>query len=121
MRAQRWQDWVMLAFGIWLFVSPFWMLVYGSLMDVAAWNSYVMGVLVAVFAWGALAGARRWEEWLQLIFGVWLIVSPFVLMFYAIEPTAAWNTIALGILIGLDAIWALAAYARQHTHISSTM
>lgn len=118
MRSQRWQDWVMLVFGIWLFVSPFWMGAYASVMNLAAWNSYVMGVLVAGFAWGGLAGARRWEEWLQLIFGVWLVVSPFALLFYQSQVGAAWNTIVLGVLIGADAIWALAANTGQQARVS---
>jgi hypothetical protein len=53
---------------------------------------------------------QRWQDWVMLIFGVLLIVSPFVLRFYSSEPGAAWNQIILGILIGADAIWMLSAY-----------
>jgi hypothetical protein len=109
MKTQRWQDWLMLLFGVWLFVSPFWMPAYASTAGVAAWNSYVLGVLTVIFAWVALASGRIWEEWVNLALGIWLIIAPFVLRFYGTETGAAWNQIILGILIGADAIWVLGA------------
>lgn len=113
MKAQRWQDWVMLIFGAWLFFSPFWMAGYASNTSTAAWNSYIFGVLVAIFALAALATPRRWEEWVELALGVWLVISPFVLAFYRVEYGAAWNQIILGVLIAVDSLWALAAYPEQ--------
>ena len=35
-------------------------------------------------------------------------VAPFALSFYQTEAVAAWNQVILGLLIGGDAIWALA-------------
>jgi heme/copper-type cytochrome/quinol oxidase subunit 4 len=109
MKQRHWQDGLMLAFGIWLFLSPFWMTGYGGFASLAAWHSYVFGVLVAGFAWSALAEPRPWKEWVQLALGIWLVVAPFVLVFYQTEPGAAWNHIILGLLIGVNALWALAA------------
>lgn len=109
MSTKRWQDWAMLVFGVWLFVAPFWMGGYGSAGSIAARNSYVLGVLVFAFGWAALATAKRWEEWVELLLGVWLVASPFVLRFWAEEHGAAWNQLIVGVLIGVDAIWALAA------------
>lgn len=108
MKTQRWQDWVMLVLGIWLFFSPFWMAGYLSAGSGAAWNSYILGVLVVIFAAAALSTGRRWEEWVQLVLGIWLIISPFILSYYAREYGGAWNQIIIGLLIGIDAIWALA-------------
>lgn len=54
MKAKPWQDWVMLVFGAWLFFLPFFM-TYGSMTGTAAWNSYILGVAVAIFAVWALA------------------------------------------------------------------
>lgn len=113
MKTQRWQDWVMLIFGLWLFFSPFWMAGYATSGSIAAWNSYVLGVLVVGFAWAALATPQRWEEWIELALGVWLVISPFVLVFYKTEFGAAWNQIILGVLIAIDALLALAAYSEQ--------
>jgi len=103
----RWQDWLILAFGAWLCLSPFWLVSYASPVSTAAWNSYVVGVLVVLFALAALARPRRWEEWVEIVLGIWLVISPFVLLFYGNEKGAAWNTIVLGLLIGADAIGVL--------------
>ena len=110
MKAQRWQDWVMLVFGVWVFLSPFWMPAYASTTDAAAWSSYILGILVVAFAWAALATRDLWEERVNLVLGILLIIAPFVLRFYSTETGAAWNQIILGILVGADAIWMLSAY-----------
>ena len=110
MKSQRWQDWAMLVFGVWVFLSPFWMPAYASRGDAAAWSSYVLGILVVAFAWAALATRQLWQERVNIALGILLIISPFVLGFYRTESGAAWNQIILGILIGADAIWMLSAY-----------
>jgi len=107
MQTKRWQDWVMLVLGAWLFISPFWMAAYASTQSVAAWNAYVLGVLVVICAWWALAAPQTWQEWVNLVLGIWLIIAPFVLAFYRNESGAAWNSVILGVLIGADAIWML--------------
>jgi hypothetical protein len=109
----RWQDWIMLIFGAWVFFSPFWMPAYVSSHNAAAWNAYIFGALAFIFAWAALSTRKLWEEWLNLLIGIWLVISPFVLAFHRAEPGAAWNQIILGVLMGLDAIWVLSAY-RSH-------
>ena len=113
MKTQRWQDWVILILGAWLFFSPFWMSGYASTGSVAAWDSYILGVGAAIFAIAALGTGQRWEEWVELAIGAWLILSPFFLSFYTAEHGAAWNQIIVGILIGGDAIWALASTQGQ--------
>jgi SPW repeat-containing protein len=104
---QRWQDWVMLAFGAWLFFSPFY-LGYDSTTGIAAANSYIVGTLVAIFAVCSLANPEQWEERINLALGIWLILAPLVLQFRANRIAMA-NEIILGILITIDALWALHA------------
>lgn len=108
-RKQRWQDWVMLAFGVWLFFSPF-IFQFSSYSGIAAINEYVLGIAVAAFAITALVVPRIWEEWVNLALGVWILLSPFVLGFYGsqlAESTGAWNNLLIGLLIGGDAAWAV--------------
>lgn len=108
-RNQRWQDWVILVVGVWLFFAPFF-IAYASANDAAAWNSYVIGALAAIFAASALwSPASKSEEWVNLVLGLWAIVAPFVFAFYATEPVAAWNMVVAGVLIAGDGIWALTA------------
>jgi len=108
---QRWQDWLMLVLGAWVFFSPFWMLSYTSRGDAAAWNAYIFGAIAFVLAWAALATRQLWEEWVNLAVGGWLVIAPWVLGFYGAEPGASWNQIILGALIGLDAL-SVVSYSR---------
>lgn len=100
----RWQDWVNLVLGVWLILAP----VFGLALagTAAAWNGYILGAVVAVFAIWALIQPQRWEEWVNLAAGAWLIVAPFVLGFTTQEG-AMWNHIIMGVMIGGDALWAM--------------
>ena len=113
---QRWQDWVILTLGVWLFFAPFFM-GYGSITGVAAWDSYLIGGAAAVFAVSALWSPEKWEEWVNMALGLWLVIAPFVLGFYASEAVAAWSHIVAGILIAGDAVWALAARPSSGAHV----
>ena len=109
----RWQDWINVLFGVWLFVSP-WVLGF-SHIGAAAWNAYILGVAVFVFAVIALFSPQIWEEWINLILGIWLIISPFILAYAAQHPVAMWNSIIMGILVGGDAFWAAVQPQRPTT------
>lgn len=111
-RTQRWQDWVMLVFGVWLFFSPF-ILRYHSYNNVVAWNAYVFGAGVAIFAIIALASPHRWEARVNLVLGIWLVISPFALGFDS-ELAPTWNNVLLGLLIGRDAVWAMLRQSPPH-------
>lgn len=53
----QWEDWVNLALGIWLFISP-WIFGYTS-MQAVAWNSYIVGVVVAAISiWGIIVARQ---------------------------------------------------------------
>jgi len=103
MAAKRWQDWVVLVLGIWLFFSPF---VLNYTQTTAAVNAYVIGLAAALFAILALLDSKLWEEWVNLALGAWLIISPFVLG-YSSLATPAWNHVIVGLLIGADALWVI--------------
>jgi len=95
----------MLALGTWLFVSP-WLLGYSSFSGREAWDAYILGALVFVFAWTALAQPTMWPEWVNLVLGIGVIISPYALGFsHLVRATD--NSLAVGILISLDALWAM--------------
>jgi hypothetical protein len=104
MRGQRWQDWVNLVLGAWLFFSPFFGI--GGPEGPAAWNSYIFGLAISILAALTLAQPQKWEEGVNLVIGLWLIVAPFALGF-ANDPGATWNHVIVGLLTGGDALWAL--------------
>jgi hypothetical protein len=105
MATKRWQDWVNLVLGLWLFVSP-WALQYAG--STAAWNAYVMGAGIVVFAAVAAYVPRAWEEVINAVLGVGLVISPFVLGFAGTTVPAV-HTIAIGVLVTAFAIWAMLA------------
>ncbi|MBB3141049.1 SPW repeat protein [Halomonas organivorans] len=42
----------------------------------------------------------HWREWLMLLFGAWLVVSPFVLGFTAVaNGMAMWSAVILGLIV----------------------
>ena len=99
---RRWQDVANLVLGAWLFVSP-WVLDYSG--GAAAWNAYAMGAGIVVFALIAAYMPKAWEEVINMIIGVWLVMSPFVLG--TVANVVALHTVVVGILATAFAIWAM--------------
>lgn len=93
---QRWEDWVNLVLGAWLFLSP-WVLSYTTAQG-AAWNAYIFGIAIIVFTVWALSIPKPWEEWVNTVLGLWLIISPWVLGFTA-QMAAMWNSIIVGLVV----------------------
>jgi ABC-type molybdate transport system permease subunit len=114
MVARRWQDSANLILGAWLFVSP-WVLDHAG--TTAALNAHVMGAAVVVFAVIAAYMPKAWEEMINTLLGVWLVLSPFVLGFAATSIVAL-HTVVVGILATAFAVWAMASdkrlYERWH-------
>lgn len=102
---QRWQDWVGLILGILLFLSP-WIIGF-STMSAAASSAWVIGVVTFVlFAVALFQPEQQWEEWINLVLAVLLLIAPYAMGFVYVVG-AAYTHWILGILIGADAIWAL--------------
>lgn len=94
--------------GLWLIISPF-VLKYHTL-HVAAWDTVIVGIIVLVLAWIRAANPVRLVglSWINLLLGIWLIVSPFALA-YANMPKATWNNVVFGVVVIILAIWSAAA------------
>ncbi len=71
-------DVVNLILGAFLFVSPW---IFGFDAGTVSPNAYITGIAIAILAIAALAAFAVWEEWLNLIVGLWAFVSPWVLGF----------------------------------------
>src|SRR5690349_12103054 len=99
----RWQDWATLVAGIWLLISP-WVVGYAG-DSVAMGNAVIFGIAIIIYSVVELSVPRAWEEWLMMAAGAWLIVSPWVLGFGA-EARAVWDTVVVGIVVLLLALWA---------------
>jgi SPW repeat len=94
-RHQR-QDWINLLLGLWMLVSTW--IIGRDAGSVAIVNYYVVGVAVAAFAIAALTAFRIWEEWVNLVLGTWLLVSPWFLGFSAMSAVGL-NTLLIAIFV----------------------
>ena len=91
--------------GAFLFFSP-WM--FGFDAGKVSENAFVAGIVIAVLAIAALAAFAVWEEWLNLIVGLWVLISPWVLGFQgtrAMTVTAIIG-VAVAILAAIE-LWIL--------------
>jgi SPW repeat len=64
-------------------------------------NAMVSGIIIAVLSVAALAAFAEWEEWLNLVVGLWVLVSPWVLDFA--NTAAMWVHIVIGIIVAVVA------------------
>jgi hypothetical protein len=105
-------SWLNILLGIWVIISPF---VLGfSQWPKAMWNNVATGCAVAILAI-VRTGMRQqlgWS-WANVILGIWLIISPFALVFMS-GSTALWNNVILGIIITIVA-WSNSAAATPVT------
>jgi len=67
-----------LALGTFLFVAP-WLFSFTS--GVARAEDWTSSALVIVISGAALLAFAEWEEWANLILGLWLLASPWALGF----------------------------------------
>lgn len=103
----RWQDWAKVILGLWLAATP-WILGYSGLTG-ALWSGLISGLIVAVLAALALpAGRQLWSEWLNLIMGAWIFISPWVIGFTT-HSIAFWDALIVGVLVAIAAFWLIVA------------
>ena len=96
--------------GTILFFSPW---LFGLSAGAPRQTASIIGLLIAVLSIAALAAFAIWEEWFNLIAGLWLIVAPWLLGFQ--DSNAMMIDVVIGSLVaGLAAfeIW-LAVDHRQ--------
>lgn len=104
MDTKRWQDWLNLLLGAWLFASP-WVLKYADEGSPAARNAWLLGPAIIVVAALAIYLPRAWEEVVNFVLGAWGIAAPWVLGFAA-HQEAMTNTVVVGAVVAVLALWA---------------
>jgi len=85
--------------GVWVFLSPF--IFRFSDIPSALWTNLIAGAIVIILASIRLSdqGSKMtWPSWVNVIVGVWLLISPFMLNLSA-TPAFMWNNVILGIII----------------------
>ena len=92
---RQWEDWCSWALGIWLLLSP-WALFFDQ-EPRALQTALIVGVLIIVAEVVELSIFRDWEEWINVVLGGWLAVSPWLLGLAS--NAARWNFVIVGVLV----------------------
>jgi hypothetical protein len=132
-RENYWQDWANAILAVWLFISP-WVLQFGTgapagtgdaaatgvlgSVHAAAWNAWVLGVVVFLVAISAISRMDFWQEYVNIVLSIWIFIAPWVLGF-ALLSGAAWDHWIVGVLIFLLSISVLSR-ARQARTVVTT-
>ncbi len=107
----HWHDWLNALLAVWLFISP-WVLNFGGVVDggpgtgtaavamTAAWNAWVLGVIVFLLAITAARQPGSGPEWLNVLLGIWIFIAPWVLGF-VFFPAASWDHWIVGAAIAI--------------------
>ncbi|MBX3039799.1 MAG: SPW repeat protein [Bdellovibrionaceae bacterium] len=95
----RTDNWLMAVLGIWMFITPW---VFSDTAFFAgtgvATNFWIVGGSVVVLSLFALQKLQAWEEGINLILGIWMFLSPWVLGFSSSRPLL-WNALISGVLV----------------------
>ena len=97
---RQWEDWVSWGLGIWLLIAP-WTLHF-ELQPAVTRASVITGVLLLLVEAVTLSAFRAWEEWLNVVLGVWLLAATWVV---PVTGAAAVNFVIVGLLVLALAIY----------------
>jgi hypothetical protein len=105
MPTRRWQDGINAVLGLWMIASPS-ILGFAAAGSPATRAAWVLGLAIVVFAAVAVYIPQAWEEAVNILLGICLIASPWVVN-YADQPRPTTNAVVVGILVTALAIWAM--------------
>jgi hypothetical protein len=131
-RENYWQDWANAILAVWFFISP-WVLNFGAgapaaangaaqngllvTVQAAAWNAWILGVIVFLVAVSAISRMDFWQEYVNIVLSIWIFIAPWVLGFVMLSG-AAWDHWVVGVLVFLFSISVLSR-ARQHRMVAT--
>lgn len=99
---RTWEDWFGMFLGLLIVASPW--LADDHVGRAAVWNAILTGVLIFFIAELEYAVLQRWEETGQLLLGLWLVVSPYVLGYSTAGSLRFWHSTLGGLVILLAAL-----------------
>lgn len=107
---------VNIAAGVWLVAAPF-VLGFADVTD-GLWNHVIVGLAVLILAGIRVSnpGHNSWISWVNVVLGVWMVASPFVM---GLTGTILWNSIIVGALVAVMGVWSASASQstrRPHAH-----
>jgi hypothetical protein len=100
--AKRWQDQLILLLGLWFFITP-WVFGY-PIPSLQAWTAFISGAVIVLLAAFDLYKTYFWAVTINLLVGIWVAVSPWVLGL-AGNPELTWNSLIVGLAVAVLALW----------------
>ena len=100
----KWEDWVGVGLGVWLLASP-WVLGFSD-QSAPMMNALIMGSILVLEEMLELGVHETVEEWIDVVAGAWLMVSPLALGFTSLFAASV-STAAVGLFTLLFAMWAM--------------
>ncbi len=91
----HWEDWCSWGLGIWLCISP-WFLRF-EFEPSATEAAVISGFLIILVEVVTLSAFRAWQEWLNVLLGLWLTASPWLVG--SIGAAAGVNFVIVGLLV----------------------
>lgn len=113
LKSLKWEDWLGIALGLWLAASP-WILGYAGQAG-ATMNALILGTVLICLEFLNLEAHSDLEEWMDIVAGAWLVLSPFLLGFAQVGA-AAINAVGVGVLTIAFAAWALSPSEAKLRH-----
>jgi hypothetical protein len=120
-KSLKWEDWLGIGLGVWLIASP-WALGFSDQSAAATMNALIMGSILVLEEFLEVGVHEMAEEWIDLLAGIWLMVSPLALGFTSHMGASA-NTVVVGLLTVLFAVWAMSPLDKKlgnwwHDHVT---
>jgi hypothetical protein len=105
--------------GAWLVISPF-VLAFSS-MNGARVNNIALGIVIGLISLFRVFNPRVGSglSWLNALFGIWVVVSPWVVGFSRTQ-TAMVNNVVTGAVVVVLAVWSALASDTAEDDVSRT-
>lgn len=111
----RWEDWAIVVLGVVTALSPIWVITSTAALT----TMIVLGVLaIAAGLWSLAQPGMMATEWITLVLGVLLFISPWV-MSYSGMSGAAWTSWIIGVLMVIASAVALPAANAVHRGLTA--
>jgi hypothetical protein len=110
---KHWQDWTIVAIGVVVFATPF---LFGETSNSsAAYTAYIMGLVLALAGFRAANAATpsRVGEWVGVVLGVFLFLTPWLFGFTAVTATS-WVIWIAGVVVIAVSVIGLLGNKPQH-------
>ena len=111
MERAHWQDALAFFVGVEMAAAAFLLKVVppdGMSLAGATWNFILVGIAVLIVAGSALYAYRQWEEWVLLLLGLWMAISPWALGYSEVSSyttTALVSGLVLALVAGTTVLW----------------